>query len=368
MLGLGFDSGGTRTTFAVDRGGGPERQSGTEAAVSLSSARGEASTTAAIDWMTHVILDQEDDEIAVWIGAAGFSASTAQSIKEHFARPVREIAARMEQTGRRCDVFIANDAISILKAPPLMGVGLAAIIGTGSVVLGYHPSCPEGVVKRGGFEWLVSDEGAAVWMTLECVRRLLRDIQERGSQDYNSVLLERLADYLSLSFEETHHIPQSHRALAKADLIARRISEPRADAKRFLANFAYPHIFDMAVLDAGAPHDPIAAEVLNDSVREIAEHVRMVSDALAAHTADEPNLREKLPLVAGGNLAANSTYARLLRNAISERCRFVDSVTTIGDAADELAALSVRYLEADAKERSNITRSLDPLHPVLRLL
>lgn len=250
----------------------------------------------------------------------------------------------------------------------MLGSGVAAIVGTGSVVLGFHPKCSDGVIKRGGFEWLVSDEGAAVWMTLECIRRLLRDIQERGSREYSSVLLERLSDYLGLPSEATSHVPPSHRALAKADLIARKISEPRADAKRYLANFAYPNVFDMAVLDAEAPHDPIAAEVLNDSVRSIVDFVRIVSDTLAAHTADEPNLRESFPLAVGGNVAANPHYTQLLRNAVSEKCRFIESVTTIGDAADELAQLALQCLRVGSKERAALTRSFDPLHPVMRLL
>lgn len=368
MVGVGFDSGGTRTSYAIDRGAGSERQIGTESAVSLANARGEASMRAAVEWMMRIIQDQDDEEVIAWIGAAGFSASTAESIKGHFAEPLRALEAAMETSGRHCEVFIANDAVSILKAPPQLGVGVAAIVGTGSVVLGFHPACTEGIVKRGGFEWLVSDEGAGVWMTLECARRLLHDIQDRGAAGYDSVLLERLSDYLGVTFSDVRHVPESHRALAKADLIARKISEPRLDTKRFLANFVYPHLFDMAIIDANAPHDPIAAEVLNESVRVITDGVRSVSDLLAAHTADEPNAREKLRVVVGGNIAANRHYSQLLKNSVAEKCRYVESVEMIGDAADELAALSFYYGNAESKERTRLARSFDPLHPVLRLL
>jgi N-acetylglucosamine kinase-like BadF-type ATPase len=369
VIGLGFDSGGSRTTFAIDRGDGPERPPGSEIAVSLSDARGEASIEATIDWIATVIADYSDDaEVVAWIGAAGFAASTAPVLTRQFSEQLRHVRSAAESSGGNLEIFIANDGVSILKAPPLLGSGVAAIVGTGSAVLGAHPACSSGVIKRGGFEWLVSDEGSGVWMALECARRVLRDIQQRGSIGYRSILLERLADYLGVSHADTRDVPVEYQAMAKADLIARRLSEPRDDLKRFLANFVYPHLFDMAILDATASHDPIATEVLNDSVRIISDDIRTVSDSLAAHTADEPNLRERLPVLIGGHIAANPHYSQLLRNGIAEKCRFVDSVAFIGDAADELATLGRRYLESDAKQRASIARSFDPMHPVVRLL
>ncbi len=368
MLGLGFDSGGSRTTYAIDHGRGSENETGNEAAVSLADARGASSVEAAIDWMLEIVRSCDDDDIVAWIGAAGFSAAAAGAIQERFEKPIRDLAHQLETEDRHCEIFIANDAISILKSPPLNGAGVAAIVGTGSVVLGAHPACPEGVVQRGGREWLVSDHGSGVWMTLECIRALIRDIEARGSQDYHSVLLDRMMDFLSIPADVTSHIPATHRALAKADLIARRAAENRPDTKRFFANFVYPNIFDLAVLQAGRPHDPLAAEVLSESVRLITEEIRVVSEALAAYTADEPNRRELLPVVIGGNIAANPHYADQLRAAVSSSCRFVSSVDTIGDAADAFAALAFEYARSKPKERAGLTKAFDPLHPVVRLL
>ncbi|MGI9098492.1 MAG: hypothetical protein ACR2H2_08385 [Solirubrobacteraceae bacterium] len=368
MLGIGFDSGGSRTTYALDLGGGPQLREGNESAVSLADARGAAAASAAIEWMVDVIKNQSDDDIVAWIGAAGFSAASAPAIQARFREPLRALAAELEEEGRRCEVFIANDAVSLLKAPPLLGTGMAAVVGTGSVVIGAHPKCPTGVVQRGGYEWLVSDEGSAVWMTLQCVRMVLRDIQARGSQDYHSVLLERLADFLGIPVEATLHIPLSHRALARADLVARRISESRPDAKRWYASFAYPHIFDLATRQPGSPYDPLAAEVLRSSVEVIAESVRMVSDELAAYTADEPNLREPLALIVGGKIAAHAQYNQQLQSTIAGTCRFVSSVTAIGDGATSFAALAARYLASDRRRKAQIAQAVDPLHPIYRLL
>lgn len=368
MVGIGFDSGGSRTTYSIDRGDGPVVESGNETSASLADARGSASVQAAVRWIVEVIHDQQDDEIVAWIGAAGFSAATSRAIQEQFAVELHELSAKLEEEERHCEVIVANDAVSILKAPPLGGAGVVGIVGTGSVVLGAHPSCPVGIIKRGGWEWLASDEGAGVWMTLQCIRLLLHDIQARGPLEYRSVLLDRLADYLSIGDDDLQHIPSSHRAMAKAELIARRASENRADAKRFFANFVHPHIFDLAILKTGQPHDPLAAQVLEESVRAIAQEAASVSETLAAHTADEPNQRETLPMVVGGKIAANAHYEELLRSAVTSTCRSIHSVETIGDAADRLAALAFRYLVAGARGKAAITRAFDPLHPVTRLL
>ena len=104
------------------------------------------------------------------------------------------------------------------------------------------------------------------------------------------------------------------------------------------------------------------------SVSHIVSSAGIVSDILAAHTADEPNSREKLPLIVGGNIAANPLYDQRLRAAVSSECRSVSSVEAIGDPSDSLAALSYHYLASDHKGRRRLRKSIDPLHPVLKLL
>lgn len=368
MLGIGVTSGGTRTNYALTRGDGALEVSRNETGASIADARGREGVALVGEWIADVVPSQDDDEMCVWIGAAGFSAATAREIAERLSPSMRLLANRLEEADKQCEVFICNDAVALLKAPPLLGSGVVAIVGTGSVVMGAHPSCADGVVQRGGYEWLVSDEGSGVWMTLESIRLLLADIEARGPVDYHSALLDRLADHAGISESELTDIPASHVALAKADLVARRMSEGRMDAKRFFGRFVHPHIFDLAALEPGKPHDPIASEVLNRSVDHIVNSARVVSDILAAHTADEPNSREKLPLIVGGNIAANPLYDQRLRAAVSSECRSVSSVEAIGDPSDSLAALSYHYLESDHKERRRLRKSIDPLHPVLKLL
>lgn len=368
MLGIGITSGGTRTNYALSRGEGALEVSRNETGSSIADARSRETVAQVGEWVADIVSSQDDDEICVWVGAAGFSASTARGIQERLAPAMRSLAKEMEESDRHCEVFLCNDAVALLKAPPLLGSGVVGIVGTGSVVLGAHPSCQDGVVKRGGYEWLTSDEGAGVWMTLQSIRLLLTDIEARGPRDYHSALLDRLADHVGVSDSELADIPSSHVALAKADLVARRMAESRVDAKRFFGRFVYPHIFDLASLEPGKPHDPIASEVLNQSVTHIVSSIRIVSDILAAHTADEPNARQKLPLILGGNIAANPLYDQRLRAAVSSQCRAISSVEAIGDPSNALAELGFHYLESDHKERRAIRKSFDPLHPVVKLM
>lgn len=184
--------------------------------VRRSRTRGAESVAQAGEWIADVVASQDDDdEICVWIGVAGFSGATARGISERLGPSMRALGKQMEETDRQCEIFISNDAVALLKAPPLMGASVVAIVGTGSVVMGAHSACPDGVVKRGGYEWLVSDEGSGVWMTLESIRLLLSDIEARSPLDYHSALLDRLADHVGVSEAELADIAASHVALAK---------------------------------------------------------------------------------------------------------------------------------------------------------
>lgn len=327
MIAIGFDSGGTHTTYALEHGQGAVWPDGNECADSISNARSDASTRTAIRWIMNVIAQQKAEEICAWIGAAGFYGGNAAKYRALFD----QFLVDFRETGKNCDIFMANDAVSLLKAPPLFGVGVVAIVGTGSVVLGAHPSCPEGIIKRGGHEWLVSDEGAGVWMTLQCVRMLLQDVQSAGPRDYHSPLLDRLCEYFAIDSSHIVDVRPSYRALSRAELLAHTLSEGRTDAKRRIAGFVYPHIFDLAAARPGGPQDHIAAKVLSSSVEVVANAIKAVCEEIAAYTADSPNAREKLPVVVAGNIAANPAYKPHLVAAVSQS-RYVDriDVTRVG--------------------------------------
>jgi len=235
-------------------------------------------------------------------------------------------------------------------------------------VMGTHTLCDEGVIKRGGNDWVVSDEGSGVWMTITAIRLIMKDIQTLGPRDYHSALLDRLGDYFGITAQSLTDIPSSHRQLAKAEAVARKMAESRPDLKRYFARFVYPHLFDLCSLETGKPHDPIAAEVLQRSVSIMVDSIREVSEAVSIYTNDQPNLREKLPLVIGGSVAANPLYEQRLRVLTSSECRYVSSVSILGDGAKTMASLAWQYATASDRERRQLARSLDPLHSVAKLL
>jgi len=366
MIGIGFDSGGTRTTVAIDRGSGPETIDENEMVESISSARDIISMQRAISWMADKTEEMADGQVAVWIGAAGYSATTASRIVDAFKV---ELEDRPRLRARNCTILLANDAISVLKADPLRGSGVVAIVGTGSVVLGAHPAYREGVIKRGGCEWVVSDDGAGVWMTLRCIALLLEDLQSEWASNRHLVLLDRLAERLAISADDTQHISPSRRALVMAELIARHLAEPtRTNIKRTLAQFVYPDLFDFA-RGEGHSFDPVAKRVIRDSVRVIALQAQAVSDRLAASTADDPDRRDKLKMVVSGKIAANSYYAPLLESEILTRtCASIESVKVIGHAAGWFASLAMSYLRADDAGKEEIVRPIDELHSVAQVL
>lgn len=367
MLAIGFDSGGSRTSYALMQGANFEVGADTNS--SISDARDSVSVQLAVDWIVDVIEEHlHEEETYVWIGAAGYSGSTAKAIEAAFQRRLVRLKNRLDETDQQIDILIANDAVTLLKAPPLNGSGVVAIVGTGSVVMGTHPSCAEGVIKRGGHDWVVSDEGSGVWMTIQAIRLVMADIQSRGPRDYHSALLDRLSDYMGISDHMLVDIPTSHRQLAKAEAVARKMAESRSDLKRHFARFVYPNIFDLASMEPGKPHDAIAAEVLQRSVAEIVDSIDAVSKAVSAYTHDEANLREKLPLVVGGSIAANPAYDQRLRVLTSSACRYISSVSLTGDGAKTTASLAWAYGNARDRERRQMAKSLDPLHPVSRLL
>src|SRR5205807_837226 len=104
------------------------------------------------------------------------------------------------------------------------------------------------------------------------------------------------------------------------------------------AQFVYPHLFDFA-RGEGHPFDPVANQVIRDSVRVIALHAQAVSDRLAASTADDPDRRAELKMVVGGKIAANPHYEQLLKSEILKTCASIESVKTVGEAADWFSSL-----------------------------
>ncbi len=366
-IAIGVDSGGSRTTCAVTRLDDPDALSVIESSKALSDARDDSASRDAAEWIVSRVKTESapGDEVCVWIGAsAQVSAATEDHLREAFLGPLQ----RLKESRRDAEIFLANDAVSLLKSPPLLGRGVVAIVGTGSIVVGTHPACQDGVIRRGGYEWPIGDTGAGIWMTFQCVKLLLADIQVQGSEGYHSPLLDRLCDYFGVRTPGSERLPDTHSVLARAEVLASELAQAGGGSrKKHIAGFVYPNLFDLARVEVGHPHDPVAARVIAASVRAIVSDIAEVSATLAAYTGDHPNTRERLPLVVAGSIANNAIYGQQLSAAVSE-CGYVQPLVVIGDSARTFAALARHYMTAASREQRALLKGLDPLHEVVRLV
>lgn len=93
-------------------------------------------------------------------GAAGAEVPAAR-------RRLESLLARLLPD---CQVAVVHDAHLVLAAAGLQS-GVALIAGTGSVAYGRGPDGRE--VQRGGWGWMIGDEGGGAWITREAVRMLM---------------------------------------------------------------------------------------------------------------------------------------------------------------------------------------------------
>jgi N-acetylglucosamine kinase-like BadF-type ATPase len=369
LVGIGVHSGGTNTTCALVHGDAANPEIVGETSNSISDVRGRNAIRATAEWIARVVLahTQEHDEICVWIGAAAsFPGVAAESVVEEFEASLKDLKALRPD----CEVYIANDAVSLLKAPPTLGKGVAAIVGTGSIALGNHPAYDH-VVRCGGHQFPVGDQGAGVWMTVEAVRLLIDEIESLGSLHYQSALLDRLCDYFDVSDASLKGLPDRHSPLTRADALAAKIAKARDDNKRYIAGFVHPHLLDLASGGRG-PQDPVAARVVGESVDVVSQQIRKVSEVLAAYaaaayTTDNEYEPVTLPLVVGGSIPANEFYGEKLQASLKE-CKYLEPVELIGDAAGQFSQLAKHFLRSPTRERKLVRRRLDQSHEVLQVL
>lgn len=81
-----------------------------------------------------------------------------------------------------CRITVVHDARLVLAAAGLRS-GIALIAGTGSVAYGQTDDGCE--ARRGGWGWMIGDEGSAVWVTREAAREVMR--RADGAQPLGSL-------------------------------------------------------------------------------------------------------------------------------------------------------------------------------------
>jgi glucosamine kinase len=193
---------------------------------------------------------------------------------------VPEARARLRELLERrlpgCRVTVVHDSRLILAAAGL-DVGVALAAGTGSVAYGRNPAGRE--AQRGGWGWMVGDDGSAVWITREAVR----------------AVMERFDAGLALG------------ALGDALLAASHAGDPRAMIAELHSMHEPMEWAGLAsAVFATARGDPAAMEIVDRAAAALATLVRDVEDAL----------RTGGPVVIAGGLLLNQP---MLESALRER-------------------------------------------------
>jgi N-acetylglucosamine kinase-like BadF-type ATPase len=250
---VGVDSGGTHTNILMLRPDGTKMAG--EIDGSLSSNRSDAELSKACkEIFSWIGIRTAGSSACVWINAAGYSAASSHRLE-------RPISAAIPQMNVR--VGISNDGVALLLAhePELVAV----IAGTGSVAMARNAA--DGVITRGGDEWVVADYGSAFWLGLDGIRAGYRAL-EGGPE---TALLNCLLAHFSPPLRNDERDPQ-----VVVREFARDLASLGTATKPKIATFA-PQVTRQAELG-----DDEAQKIVRHAVHDLAGATARVYRALAA--------------------------------------------------------------------------------------
>lgn len=235
---LGLDGGATKTLAAaydVDSG----RLATGESAASNPNAVGFEPAGRALAEAVHEALDRASaDPADVHAAVLAVASVDTEKDQKHLLSQVpalREVDA----------AFMTNDVVAAWASGTWGEPGVAAISGTGSNVFGV--GIDGGTWRCGGWDYLLGDEGAGVWIGLEAMRRATR---YRDGRAPDTSLVERLCrTYDMVDVAELHEIV--YQRLQKADIAA----------------------FAIEVSDAAAEGDAVALDILRDAGDHLGEQI-----------------------------------------------------------------------------------------------
>lgn len=196
------------------------------------------------------------------LGLAGESKFTDPAVLSVFENALR-------QAGVTCRIDVVSDAEVAFASATSSPDGTVIIGGTGSVAARIVGRRKES--WRGGWGWLLGDEGSAYWIGRQAVRSALAALQSTDP-------LGPLALAVLKETDLTGDLADRRRALSKL------ITAVNAEAPIRLARFA-------SLVSDLAPTDPAAAEIVTEAARLLATQ---------AHLARTPE--ETTPIVLAGSV------------------------------------------------------------------
>jgi N-acetylglucosamine kinase-like BadF-type ATPase len=216
--------------------------------------------------------------VGCMLGLAGESKFTDPTV-------VAVFEAALRQVGVGCRIDVVSDAEVAFASATSSPEGTVVIGGTGSVAARIVGRRKES--WRGGWGWLLGDEGSAYWIGRQAVRSTLAALQGTGAVGPlgRAVLAEAI---------ETFADDPAGRRLALSKLI----TAANAEAPIRLARFA-------SLVSDLAPTDPAAADIVAEAAGLLAEQ---------AHLTRRPG--ETTPVVLAGSVIGPSSPVGL---ALRER-------------------------------------------------
>lgn len=199
------------------------------------------------------------------LGMAGESKFTDPAVVSVFETALRE-------AGVGCRIDVVSDAEVAFASATASPDGTVIIGGTGSVAARIVGRRKES--WRGGWGWLLGDEGSAYWIGRQAVRSTLAVLQSRGTVGpLARAVLDSAVDE-----------PFTDDVMGRRLALSRLITAANSEAPIRLARFA-------SLVSDLAPTDPAAADIVAEAAGLLAEQ---------AHIARRPG--ETTPVVLAGSV------------------------------------------------------------------
>ncbi len=249
---------------------------------------GEEFVVATVAYMLEFLTRSGQEIQGVGVGVAGCGREEEQ----------RALEQRIREMGT-FEVVVSSDIETAAYAALLGRPGVVVVGGTGMVAYGKDPRGQ--TVRKGGYGFLLGDEGSGFWLGLMGLHAAIRDAEGRGQ---GTVLTEMILEHVGRdSYLEA--IPYFY-----------------ADPQKRIADLA------PVVLDAALKQDPVADDIVRRGTEEIAQLTLSVVRAL--------DFGPKVPVKLSGGIFQNQYYFHRTRQEIQEKlpeARVEHSVATPANGA-----------------------------------
>lgn len=165
-----IDAGGSRTAAVASRSNG-QSQTWARESFAIASA-GPTQAKAVLSSLLDDIVEWADPDSCV-----GCIASSSMPVGQEALAP-KSLVEVIEAHAPRGKVVIVNDVVPLLWSSGIAGVGIVLCSGTGSCILGRDADGR--IVKVGGHEHIISDQGSGYSLARKALRAAARDADGTG--------------------------------------------------------------------------------------------------------------------------------------------------------------------------------------------